>query len=136
MAFPDVVELVVAYLDGILSVPVGTRVAKPRPARFVQVRRVGGAALAPVRDRARLDVIAWASGDEGEPDAMATALEARAAIWALAGTALLGPMTYSVSEFMAPRQADDSLEGVHQVWATYELAVRADDVIHIAPTVS
>jgi hypothetical protein len=132
MAFPDVAGLVIAYLDGLTADPVVSRVPDPRPTRFVQVRRIGGLAQEPVRDRARLDVHAWAGSD---PAAMALALDVRAHVWALSGTDLLGPMVYEVSEFLAPRHTDDDLTGQSRVWATYELAVRADDVIQPAPSV-
>lgn len=133
MAFPDAGGLVIDHLDGLLADPVMSRVPDPRPERFVQVRRVGGLALEPVRDRARLDIHCWAATD---PDAMALALEVRSHIWALSGTSLLGPMVYEVSEFLAPRHQDDDLTGDPRVWATYELAVRADDVIQPAPSVN
>jgi hypothetical protein len=140
MAFPDAVDLVIGYLDPIVApVKVANRVPNPRPDRFVQVRRVGGPAQVPVRDRPRLDVFAWAPTD---PQAMALALQVRTALWALAGTNLLGVAVYRVSEFMGPRQDDDTLPattttttggGTPRVWATYELDLRADDVIHAAP---
>jgi hypothetical protein len=134
MAFPDVVDLMVDYLDPIVDpVRVVTRVPKPRPARLVQVRRVGGQPVLPVRDQARLDVFTWGPDD---PDAMALALQVRTAVWALAGTDLLGPVVYQVDEFMSPRQADDpqAPQDRSRVWATYTVTVRADDVIQPAPS--
>lgn len=134
MAFPDIQGLALGYLAPIVApAPVRARVPKPRPAEFVQVRRIGGTAAPPVRERARLDVVCWAPA---ESDAMATALTIRAAVWALAGTDLLGVTTYAVTEFLGPRLDDDDLTGTPRVWATYELTTRADDVMHIAPTVS
>jgi hypothetical protein len=133
VAFPDVAGLVISYLDGLVADPVASRVPDPRPARFVQVRRIGGLAQEPVRDRARLDVHCWAGTD---PDAMALALDIRAHMWALSGTDLLGPMTYQVGEFLSPRHQDDDLTGNPRVWATYELTVRADDVIQPAPSIA
>lgn len=132
MAFPDVAALVVTYLAPIVgAVPVSSRVPHPRPPRFVQVRRVGGTPLTPVRDRPRLDVFAWAPID---PEAMSLALTVRSAIWALSGRTTLGVTVYSVAEFMGPRQDDDPRTGTPRVWATYELTVRADDAIQPAPT--
>ena len=139
MTFPDTVGLTIAYLTPRLDAHVGSRIPNPRPDRFAQVRRVGGRALPPVRDLVRLDVFTWAPS---EPDAMALALDARRALWALAGTTLLGPTTYQVSEVLAPRQDDDdqpatstpsSGGGTPRVWATYELVVRADAAIQPAP---
>lgn len=141
MAFPDVVALLIAYLDPIVgAVAVASRVPNPRPGRLVQVRRAGGLAQSPVRDRARLDVFTWAPT---EVEAMQLALTVRSAVWALAGTDTLGPMVYRVQEFMAPRAFDDERSdstaqvvnagASPRVWATYELTIRADDVIHSAP---
>lgn len=133
MSFPDVLGDVRAYLAGLLTpVEVVTRVppnSTPRPP-LVQVRRVGGLAEVPVRDGARLDVWAWHNSD---PEAMALALDARRAIWALAGTNELGYPCYRVEEFLGPRQADDELTGIPRVWATYTLLVRADSAVIPAP---
>jgi hypothetical protein len=131
MAFPDVVALAVDYLAPVVApVPVSTRVPNPRPTHFVQVRRVGGTALLPVRDQVRLDVFCWAST---EPGAMGLALEVREALWALSGNDELGLVVYAVGEFMGPRQDDDPVTGVPRVWATYSLSVRAEDAIRPAP---
>lgn len=126
--FPDVMGLLIAYLNSNLTPPVGSRVpsAVPRPTEFVVVRRAGGRALMPVRDRHRIDVWAWALTD---PEAMDLAIACREKIWALAGNDLLTVMTYRIEEFMAPQQFDDPETGVPRVWATYELDVRADGVI-------
>lgn len=134
MAFPDPVALTVAYLAPIVDpTPVSSRVPDPRPAQFVQVRRVGGTPQPPVQDRARLDVRCWAPE---EPDAMDLALTVRAAVWALSGTTLLGGVpVYSIDELLSPRQDDDDLTGTPRVWATYTLTVRADDVIQPAPSI-
>lgn len=130
MAWPDAVDLVIDYLAPLAApVAVGSRVPKPRPSRLIQVRRVGGTALAPIRDQPRLDIFCW---DETDPAAMALALTVREHMWALAGTALLGPMTYRVEETLGPRQDDDDMTGTPRVWATYSLSIRADDAIHLA----
>jgi len=131
VTFPDPAGLVIGYLEPLVApVHVGSRVPKPRPDRFIQVRRVGGRSET-VRDIARLDIFCW---DPTDPGAMALALDVRTRIWALAGSALLGPAVYRVAEFLAPRHSDDDKTGTPRVWATYELAVRADDAIHRAPT--
>lgn len=136
MAWPDAVGLVIAYLNPILDpVPVLSRVPQdsaPRPP-LQQVRRVGGPALPPVRDLARLDFLSWHDTD---PQAMALAMQAREAVWALSGTTLLGVTCYRVAEFMGPRQSDDPVSGTPRVWATYELMLRADDAINPAPPTS
>lgn len=132
MAWPDVVALAIGYL-GPIAAParVVSRVPQDAAPRepLVQVRRVGGLPLL-VRDTARLDVVAWAPSDA---QAMELALQVRSAMWALAGTTLLGPVCYQVEEFMGPRQADDPASGTPRVWTTYELTVRADEAIQPAP---
>lgn len=131
MTWPDIVSLVVAHLDAVLNpIPTATRVPNPRPERFVQVRRVGGLALPPVRDQARLDAFTWAPT---EPEAMTVALDVRQELWALAGTDTLGITVYAVTEFLGPRQDDDDTTGTPRVWATYGLTFRADDAIQPAP---
>lgn len=130
MTLPDVVGLTRTYLASVLApVEVATRVPRDRPAEWVQIRRVGGTALE-VRDVARLDVLAWAAT---EPRAYELGSQARAALWALAGKATLGPMVYVVAEFMGPRQVDDDETGTPQLWFTLDLHVRADELIHRAP---
>ncbi|MFJ8760845.1 hypothetical protein [Streptomyces cyaneofuscatus] len=67
---PDAVAVITAYLRERLAahgtpVPVASHVPNPRPARFVRVERIGGAATSPVTDRPRLDIEAWGA-DEGD----------------------------------------------------------------------
>lgn len=131
MAFPDANALLIAYLATVAApVPVVSRVPDPRPSRLIQVRRVGGAALVPVRDSARLDVICW---DPNDAAAMALATAVRTAVWALSGTSLLGPMCYRVQEFLAPRLDDDPVTNSPRAWATYALDIRANDAVQPAP---
>lgn len=131
MAFSDVVALVVTYLTPIVNpVLVASRVPDPRPAELIQVRRVGGAALRPVREVVRLDVFAWA---ETEDRTFQLGTDVRTAMHALAGNTLLGPVVYDVGEFMSPRDDDDPETGTPRSWTTYELVVRADEVIQPAP---
>jgi hypothetical protein len=133
VSFPDVTGALIIYLTPIVApVRVVSRVPDPRPARLVQVRRVGGAATPPVRDAARMDIWCWDSTDQG---AMELALQVRTAMWALSGTQLLGAglVCYWVSEFLGPRLDDDSLTNSPRVWATYSLLVRANAAINPAP---
>lgn len=125
--FPDVVELLTTHLGPVADpVHVGGRVPKQRPTDFVQIRRVGGAALNPVRDVARVDVMTWA---ETDPEALDLGQQIRAAIWALSGTNSLGVMVYDVNEFKGIGSDDDPETGTPRTWATYELTVRADNSI-------
>jgi hypothetical protein len=131
VSFPDPTGLLIAYLAPLLDpVKVVSRVPDPRPVELVQVRRTGGNAIEPVRDSARMDVWAWAATDHA---ATALGLTVRAAVWALAGTTLLGPMCYRVQEFLAPRLDEDPTTNSPRCWATYALDLRADAVISPAP---
>ncbi|MFD7516089.1 hypothetical protein ACFV85_14980 [Streptomyces niveus] len=132
MPFPDASALLAAYLRPLVApVRVVSRVPDPRPKQLVQVRRVGGAAIWPVRDGALMDVWCW---DPDDASAMALALGVRAHVWALAGTTLLDGVTcYRVQEFLAPRMDDDPVTNSPRVWATYRLELRADNVISPAP---
>lgn len=128
MSFPDAVKLMVDYLKvEVAPVHVGSRVPTVRPAKFIVVRRVGGNPLYPVRDQARIDVWAWATTD---PAAMELAIACRTAIWAKSGKMFDdGTVCYRVDEFMAPQEMDDPETGLPRVWATYEIDLRADNVI-------
>ena len=136
MAWPDATKLVIDYLTPLLApVRVAARVPQDSAPRtpLVQVRRVGGVATPPVRDRARLDVWAWAEDDAA---AMALALAVRGHIWALSGTTLLdGVPCYQVAEFLGPQHDDDPQSGTPRVWATYDLDLRANQAIQPAPTI-
>lgn len=129
MTFLDVAGGLIDLLADIVHpVPVGSRTPRPVPPRLVTVRRVGGR-TATVRDIARVDVVCWGLDDV---DAMAVASTVREAIWALAGGDLAGVPVYRVSELLSPRHDDDPETGAARVWATYDLDVRADAVIHRA----
>ena len=127
MAYPDAVSLLRTYLLPLVSpVPIASRVPNPRPVRWVQIRRVGGSQLRPVRDQPRIDVLTW---DDDEPGAWSLAEAVRRHVHALAGTTLLGPAVYRVDETLGPRQFDDPETGLPRVMATYSITVRADDAI-------
>lgn len=132
MSFPDPTALLVTYLTPLVDpVAVVSRVPDPRPTQLVQVRRSGGGALPPVRDSARMDIWAWAATDNAAADLATTV---RTAIWALAGTTLLGGVQcYRVQEFMAPRADEDPTTNSPRSWATYTLDLRANAVISPAP---
>lgn len=126
--YPDLYPALRAYLLPIIApVDVVTRIPDPRPETLLQIRRVGGQALVPVRDRVRMDVWSWAPTDE---QAMDLALGVREAIWALAGTTTLGIRVYRVEEFLGPRHDDDPNTSSPRVWMTPELTIRADSAIH------
>ncbi|MPZ27544.1 MAG: hypothetical protein GEV12_14325 [Micromonosporaceae bacterium] len=127
MAYPDVVALLRTYLLPIVDpVEVVSRVPLPRPDQLVQIRRVGGTELRPVRDQPRVDVFCWAATD---PAAWTLADLVRRSVHALAGTVLLGPTVYRVDETLGPRSLDDPPTGTPRVWMTFSVSVRADDAI-------
>jgi len=126
MAYPDMIALLVAYLDPLLTGPVASRVPDPRPDVWTQIRRVGGNQVRPVRDQPRIDVFSHALTD---PAAWTLADLTRRSIHALKGTTLGGAVVYRVEETLGPRQLDDPLTGRPRCWATYSILVRADDAV-------
>jgi hypothetical protein len=131
MTLPNVTALLVAYLDPILDpIKVASRVPTDRPVELLQVRRVGGRGLPPVRDVARIDIFAWAAT---EPRAEEIGGTARSAVWALAGTDLAGVAVYTISEVLGPRLDDDEETGTHRSWTTIDVMVRADEIMGYAP---
>jgi hypothetical protein len=129
MAWPDIVAVTIAYLDGLSSlngVTVSNEVPSTMPTKLLQVRRVGGAKAPPVRDRGRLDLIAWANTSA---EAMTLALLARTEVNALRGTTTGGVTIYLIEEFLGPRQVDDPVTGKKRVMQTQTLTFRADEAI-------
>lgn len=126
MAWPDIVGLLVDYLDAQIDDPVATRVPNPCPDTHVQVRRVGGPKRPPVREQPRVDLLVRAPT---EPQAMELLLELRAIVNALHGTTTLGVTVYRVEETMGPQQDDDELNHKPMAWMTFALLIRADDAI-------
>lgn len=125
--FPDIVAAIVAHLGAVMApIPVATEVAEDRPPEFVQVRRVGGPALPPVREAVRLDVFAWAAT---EVRAYQVGTTVRDAFWALNGQVVDGITVYEVGEFLGPTMTADAETRTPQLWATYELTVRADGAV-------
>lgn len=124
--YPDIVALLVTYLDSLTTVRVASDVPNPRPTELVQVRRVGGTQLRPVRDKPRVDFTVWAAT---YPRANEIADIIRTAVHQLAGTDTLGPVVYRVEETLGPRQLDDPLTGTPRVLQTHSIDVRADAAI-------
>lgn len=126
MALPDVVTLVVAYLDALHSTPtVASRVPNPRPNELIEVRRVGGAGLPPVRDVARLDIFSWSATEIAAETLGATV---RAQMLALARSSLGGVPVYRVEETLY-RQFDDPGSGAPRMWGTYAITLRANEIL-------
>lgn len=126
MAYPDIIALLVAYLDPLLTGPVVSQVPDPRPDEWTQVRNVGGTQVRPVRDKPRVDVF---SNALTYPAAWTLADTARRSIHAMKGTTVGGVVVYRIDETLGPRQSDDPLTGRPRYWATYSILVRADDAV-------
>lgn len=126
MAYPDIIALLVAYLDPLLTGPVATNVPDPRPDEWTQIRRIGGAQRRPVCDQPRIDVF---SNALTYPAAWPLADTARRSIHALKGATVGGAVVYRIEETLGPRQSDDPLTGRPRYWATYSILVRADDAV-------
>lgn len=126
--YPDVLALLITYLNATHTEPVVSRVPTTRPATFTQVRRIGGAQVRPVREAVRVDVFNWAPSEDAGWD---LAEQTRREIHALAGGVSLGSgvMCYRVDELLGPRQFDDPDSGTPRWWATYTLTTRANDAI-------
>lgn len=131
MAFDDPHLLGRQFLVDLHSpIPVGNRVPADRPAEFIVARRLPAPELPPVRDTYRLDVQHWAAT---EPRAMELCNLTRTAIRALAGNDDLGVTVYQIRTFKGASVVNDPETGTPIGWVTYDLIVRADDVIHFVP---
>lgn len=119
-AYPDAEALMIAYLTPLVGAPAYTRVPRTKPTKWVQVRRIGGPNDV-VRDRPRLDLIAWAADDGAAHD---LCMDARSAVHALEGTTLLGVACYRVEEFLGPTRRDDPESGAPRMWMTVQLSLR------------
>lgn len=119
-SYPDVEKLLKDYLEPLVGKPVHTRVPRTRPDVWLQIRRVGGPNDV-VRDRPRVDLIAWASRDD---TALDLCMAARSAVHAIEGTTLLGVACYRVEEFLGPTRRDDLESGSSRMWMTVQLSLR------------
>jgi hypothetical protein len=110
LAPPDVEKAFVAYLNGILTPQVSTRVPATRPASFVRVQVVGGDVLNVALDAPRLLVECWAATDGAAfalaRQAWAAVSETRAAwvgdVWVSALT-LSRPVNFPDPDTASPR---------------------------------
>lgn len=120
--FPDATRIVADRLRALLEpTPVVTRVPKPRPDRFVLVRRLGGARANLVVDDAQLGIECW---DDTDAEAHDLAQLARAHVNAMAGTVAGGVRVYAVREFAGPADLPDPLSNQPRYVFTSQVAVR------------
>src|ERR1044072_2733824 len=121
LEFHDIRVLLKNYLEPILGVPVLGRIPEPRPSTpWIYVRRFGGTAFK-VFDRPRVDIFAYAPDDE----LVATQLinRVRSELTVVAGTALLGPMCYAVTEFFGPHAENDPETEDLRNWISVQLSI-------------
>lgn len=119
MSLPDVEAMAVAFLRAEVGGHVGTRVPNPRPGRFVQVVRTGGAAVNRVLDAANVTVTAWG---ETTTDASELATECRTALLErYTGMTLVRGATETGGLYSNP----DPASGVPRYTFTVRLMVRA-----------
>jgi hypothetical protein len=108
IVFPDVEALLVTYLNGILDVPVFTRIPNPRPPSFVRVLRTGGPKQGLVTDEAQITVEAW---HNDSVQASNLAQQARAHLNVLAGQMLSSHQIHRVREMSGPGNLPDPTSG-------------------------
>lgn len=121
VVFPDPEALLVAYLGGVLAVPVATKVPNPRPASFVRLARIGGNRRDLVTDMPVLVVECWAAS---EPDASDLATLARAHVAALAQETVNGAYVRSVEEVGGPVPFPDPVSGSPRYQFTVRLSLK------------
>ena len=102
LEFPDIEDLLTAYLGAALGVPAGTR--SSTAAKYLRVLRTGGPAPTRVTDSPQVTVEAY---DTLESKALALLGKARRALADLPGTELQGWAVKSVTEMGGPANLPD-----------------------------
>lgn len=120
--FPDAEHVVLDFLhDELGDVDVGNFVPKPRPERFVLVRRLGGPRMNEVADNAMLGIEAWG---ENLGDAQDLIQWCRALIHSMSGQIVAGVTVYRVTEIGGPAQLPDPLSDQPRYVFTVQVAMR------------
>ena len=130
MAIPDTVGLMIAWVVGLSlpgSPPVSAEIPDPLTEDHVQVRRLGGPALPPVRDQPLIHLSSWAPTDKLALDRLNII---RPQMWALVGTATLGVTVYELDETAGPTSTTDPQGGRPFAFMRWAVTVRANDIIH------
>ncbi len=131
MSFPDVTGALIDYLTDnnvhAADVHISASIPDDDRDKSVQVRRVGGSAMPPVRDSPIMEFRHW--GETARGAAQAAGLT-RAALWALPGTDLLGAgvTVYRLDE-TGYRDVSDPLTGRPLSILTVNIQIRADSAI-------
>lgn len=132
--FPDVEDVLVAYLPGPLSahldkeVTVATKIPDERPVPCVRPLRTGGPRRDLVTDQAQITFECWA---ETETEAQRLAQLTRALVHALQGTVVVPDelVVYLVEEFSGPQNLPDPLTAVPRYSFTLLLHVRGHELV-------
>lgn len=120
---PDVEAIVVAFLNERVDPAVATKVANPRPARYVRAWRTGGGAINRVLERVQITVTCGASKDAG--GSVQASADARACRGALLNEYTAMPLVRGVTETTGPYDDPDPDTGEDRYTFTHELSVRA-----------
>lgn len=105
------------------DVRVGKRVPNPVPAKFVQVRRIGGSTTSVVLDRPRIDCLVHLDADAGERKDLA--IEVHALLLAISNDPVDDALLYSASDILAPIDVPDSVDDSKSVCLlTVEITMR------------
>jgi hypothetical protein len=122
--FPDVEEIVVSYLNGVLTEQVVTEIPNPRPASFVQVLRTGGPRRNLVTDEPQITVHSFGKPSAGgSQQAQDLAQRVRAWLHDLPLEDLNNPV-YRVDELSGPANLPDPLSDQPRYTQSFSLAVR------------
>mgnify|MGYP003422366021 CR=1 FL=1 len=120
--FADVDEMVVTFLDSIVTPDVATLWPNPLTGRFVRVVRSGGAAANRVLDRATVTVTCSGASKSDTVGSATLAGECRDA---LMNRYLEMPLVRGVEEMTAPYYDPDPDTGFSRHTFTHRLSVRA-----------
>lgn len=124
--FPDAAGLLTGHLADQLAaeaepVPVVTKIPKPRPEKFIRLRRTGGPRRDLVTDQPQVTIEAWAGTDEEAHD---LAQLARAILSGLPGTTIDGVAVYRVDELGGPVDLPDPDSAQSRYTFTIQVALR------------
>ena len=127
---PDTTALLITWVQTVTGLPaaqISADIPDPIPTDFVQVRRLGGSGLPPVRDQPLIQFSSWATSDRL---AMVRLEEIRTALWTLPGSTTLGITVYAVDDSSGPTSTTDPNTGRRFAFMRNTITVRADDIAH------
>lgn len=119
---PDVVAAIVPHLTDVLTVPVSSRVPKPRPDSFVTVRETGGAGRQEmVLYRASVQFFGWAQTDQAARELTS---QTRTALLDMANVTFGGVQVFAVREVGAVGWFPDPDSGQARFVGSVEMIAR------------